>query len=255
MPNRKLVFAALVLGLMLPFATLAAEESSWKKGPVCTFGMPYLGHAVSPHETGLITSILKVIYRPEGIKLIHKELPYKRALKELAAGKIQCSLDIRDNRKGFYQGKATMAFYDLSAAHKNTMQWKGVESLEGKKVAYLHGFDIENHVPVKISTQTVYDLSSAYHMLDLGYVAFILDDNRLLKDAMYDSKVPTHDIVISWIRSFEVRPIFSKTEEGLRFRDIYERRMQKMIKSGELTEILQKNGVSKDGIKKIMNAN
>ena len=99
----------MILILVFPVVTLAAEESPWKKVPICTFGMPYIGHAVGPHQAGLITGILKAVYKPEDIKLVHKELPYKRALDELAAGKIQCSLDIKDNRKGFYQGKSTMA--------------------------------------------------------------------------------------------------------------------------------------------------
>ena len=112
-----------------------------------------------------------------------------------------------------------------------------------------------SHVPVKFSPQMVYDLSSAYHMLDRGHVKFVLGDNRLLEDAMYDSKIPTYNIVINEIKSFEIRPIFSKTEEGLLFRDIYDRRMREMIASGELATILRENGVSKSGIKKIMNAN
>jgi polar amino acid transport system substrate-binding protein len=251
----KTILLALVMGLILPCPAVAEEESPWKKVPICTFGMPYVGHAVSPHETGSITSILKAIYKPTGIKLVHKELPYKRAISELSSGKIQCSLDRADNRKEFYQGKNTIAFYDLSVAHMSKTKWDGLDSLKDKKVAYLHGFDIEKHLPVKFKPQTVYDLSSAFNMLDQGQIPFILDDKHLLEYAMYDSKAPTQNIVINKIKSFEIRPIFSRTKEGLRFRNLYDQRMKEIIASGELAEILRDNGKSTSEIKRLLKAN
>lgn len=252
---KRLIFI-LFLTLVLPAASSAVEENPWKKQRVCIFGMPYIGHAVSQRGTGLLTSILKAVYQPDKIVLRHQPLPYKRALDELAEGKIQCSLDIKDNRKGFLQAKTTMAFYDLSVAYMfKESKWEGVKSLKDQKVAYLHGFDIENYLPVKFLPQLVYDLSSAYHMLDRGHATYILGDNELLKDAMYESKLPSYDFTISKIKSFEVRPIFSNTEEGRLYRDIYDRRMKEMIATGELATIMRENGLSKSGIKRVLEAN
>lgn len=251
----KISLGILILALVIPYSALAEEDNPWKKVPVCTFGMPYIGHAVGPHESGLVTGILKAVFKPENIILAHKELPYKRALEELASGKIQCSLGIRDSRKGFYQGKTTMAFYDLSVAYKRTTEWKGVESLKGEKVSYLHGFALNKFVSVDFEPQLVYDLSSAYHMLDRGHITYILGDSKLLQDAMYESKVPSHNISITALKSYAVIPIFSKTEEGKKFRDVYDRRMKEMMASGEFAGILTEFGLSKKTIKKILDAN
>lgn len=250
-----IILRVLLLTLLLPVATQADEVNPWKKVQTCVFGMPYIGHAVGPHETGLITSILKAVYKPESINLVHKELPYKRALEELASGTIQCTLDLKDHRKGFYQGKTTMAFYDLSATYKNKTEWKGVDSLRGAKVAYLHGFDLENFISVNFEPQLVYDLSSAFHMLDRGHVDFILGDKLLLQDAMYESKVPSHDLVVSKIKSYEVRPLFSKNAAGLKFRDIYDRRMKGMMATGEFAEIVFEQGLTPKSLQRILDAN
>lgn len=256
MRTTNLFIFILFLFLALPFTSSATEDNPWKRQRVCTFGMPYIGHAVSQRETGILTSILKAVFEPEKINLRHVALPYKRALNDLAEGKIQCTLDIKDNRKGFLQAKSTMAFYDLSAAYmpKET-KWEGIQSLKDQKVAYLHGFDIENLIPITIRPQMVYDLSSAYHMLDRGHITFILDDNMLLKDAMYDSKLPSHEFTITKVKSFEVRPIFSNTEEGRQYRNIFDRRMQEMIADGELATIMRENGLSEDAVKRVLQAN
>lgn len=236
-------------------AARAQKTNPWNPRDICIFGMPTIGHAVKANGTGLITDILKEVFEPEHIDLNYVSLPYKRALEELTTGEIHCSLDVKDNRKGVLQGRATMVYYDLSVAYLRKTGWKGVESLAEQKVAYLHGFDIENFLSVKVHPQMVYDLSSAFHMLDRGHVAYVLDDGRLLEDAMYESKLSYGEFEISPIKSMEVRPIFTPTEKGRRFRDIYDRRIKEMIASGKLQEILRSNGLNKNSIEKVLKAN
>lgn len=216
--------------------------------------MPCIGDVVGEHETGLITVILAAVYTPESIEFHHVSLPYQRAVEEVVTGKIDCTLDVLP-RKGTAQASATMAFYDLSAAYLHKTGWQGVQSLKGKPVAYLHGFNLENLVPVTFSPQVVYDLSSAYHLLDRGDVAYILDDNYLLKQALHDSRLPAAGFAISRIQSFKVKPIFSDTATGRLYRDIYDRRIKEMLADGELVEIFEKHGLKKEYVDRIRQAN
>ena len=245
----------LLLALCLWSPPAAQAAGPWKSEDTCRFGMPLIGHAVKQGGTGLITDILKAVYQPEHITLTHLPLPYSRAVAAVQAGEIHCTLDIKDNHKGVLQGRATMAFYDLSAAYLRTTEFSGMDDLADKKVAYLHGFDMEPLLSVKIRPQVVYDLSSAFHMLDRDFVAYVLDDSLLLKDAMYESRLPASDFQITPIKSFEVRPIFAPTDQGRRLRDIYDRRIKEMIASGELQDILRINGIGEPTIEKIIKAN
>lgn len=245
---------------ILAFLTVSLPVSAQKKNPwaareTCIFGMPYIGHAVKQGRTGTITEILKAVYEPEDVVLEHKALPYERTLSELMTGKIHCTLDVKDNRKGVLQGKSTIAIYDLSAAYMRTTEFKGVQSLKDTRVAFLHGFAIDNFLPVKFTPQQVYDLTSAFHMLDSGHVAFVLGDTELLKTAIYESKLVSADFSITAIKSFDVRPVFAPTDEGRRFRTMYDRRMRELLDSGELEEVMRKAGTGEKGIKKVLEAN
>ena len=241
--------------LLCPPAVQAQDDNPWKAVPTCIFGMPAIGHAVKKNGTGVIIDILKAVYEAEKIPLKHVELPYKRAIEGVMSGEIHCTLDIKDNRKGVLQGTATIATYDLAAAYLRKTGFAGINDLAGKKVAYLHGFDIQAFLPVKVIPQLVYDLSSAYHMLEREHAAYILDDIALLKDAMFESKLPTVDFEMSPIESYEVRPIFAPTDAGRRFRDIYDRRMKEMFVSGEFAEIMKANGIKASNIQRVLDLN
>lgn len=246
----------LLLGalLLLPLTGLA-DDDPWATREQVVFGMPYIGHAVQPERRGLINAILKAVYEGVNIDFVHKRLPYVRALEKVKDGRIDCTLDVSQSRTGVLHGTVTMTMYDLAAAHKHTTGFQGVESLADQRVAYLHGFGIARFLSVKVKPQLVYDLSSAFHMLDRDSVAFILGDDLLLRQAMMDSNIPSGDFVITNISTMHVHPIFTKSKEGQRLRDIYDRRMTELLTNGELVQIFKAHGLSQVGINKVLRAN
>jgi len=241
--------------LVISPAPLAAGYPEWQAPKACIFGMPYIGSAVRKGNTGLITDILIRVYETEGYELVHRELPYNRAVEELLAGAIHCTLDIEDIRQDVLQSKQTIIIYDLAVAylHKNT--FKNVQSLAGKKVAYLHGYKLDSLFPVKFKSRQAYDLSSAIQMLDRGHVDYVIDDETLLKEAIFEAKLPSTEFGITYIASMKSHPIFAPTDEGRKFRDIYDRRIPKMIATGELQEIMRTHGVTEKSIEKLLKAN
>lgn len=253
---KKRVSIFCLLGFILSVLPLQAQQPDpWAERDTFIFGMPYIGHAVQPRNTGMISDILKAVFEPEDIDFAHVPHPYKRVLEELRAGTIHCSLQVKDHYKGVLQGETTLATYDLSAAYLYKTGFGGVQSLAGKKIAFLHGFGIQSFIPVTFRAQPVYDLSSAFHMLDRGHVDYVLGDGRLLRDAIDDSDLPSGEFVISGISSFEVRPIFAPTKDGRRFRAIYDRRMKELIASGKLVAIMEKHGLGKESINRVLQAN
>jgi len=247
-----ILIALLLTSLMAP---PASANGPWKSEDTCIFGMPYLGQAVKQGNTGLITDILKAVYGPERIVLHHIVIPYKRAIEGLVTGEIHCTLDFKNSHKEVLQSKSTIAFYDLSAAYLRKTGFTDVKDLADKKVGYLHGFDLKSFLPVKILPQLLYDLSSGFHMLERKHASYILGDGWLLKDAMYESKLPSCEFQITKIKSFEVCPVFAPTDAGRRYRDIYDRRMKEMIATGELQKILKAYGLSKKDIERTVKAN
>ncbi|WP_158946387.1 transporter substrate-binding domain-containing protein [Pseudodesulfovibrio cashew] len=221
----------------------------------CVFGMPYLGHAVMPGRTGLLTDILKEVFEGAHVDLDHRPMPYARALEAVKSGGVDCALDVRADGGGALPARVPLISYDLAAAYRRCTPFKDATSLAGQKVAYLNGFGLVRFLPVEVDPLLVYDLSSAYHLLDRGEVAFILGDSLLLKRAMDDSRLPIAPFVISPIRSLTVRPVFSPDKRGRRLRDLYDRRMRELLASGALLELLRQKGYDEAAIAKVVKVN
>jgi len=231
-----------------------ATGDPWTAKPVCTFGMPYIGRAVLPRQAGMLTAILQRVFEPEGVVLRHQVMPYQRALDELTKGSIQCTLSIGDDPPRSLRARHPVFLYDLAAARLTTTKWKGVSSLKGERVAYAHGFDLAAFFDVRFTPQLVYDLGSAFPLLEQGFVTYILGGRLMLEAARRNSGLHAHLCVIEPIKTLPVYPVFAPTEAGRNFRDIYDRRMRALAASGELADVLAESGLPEDRVKRLLDA-
>ena len=249
----KTLLPLLAILWLLPAGPATALDP-WKPLPTCVFGMPLMSKIVQKDQRGTINAVLKAVFEPERIRFRHVTLPYERAVAETKQGEIQCTLDVGTKLSDLRQGTHPLYFCDLSAARLQTTPWKGEASLMGKRVACPQGIGFEKLLSVKYTPHYVYSLSSAFHLLEQGLVQYALEDETLLREAMHDSKLPSHFFAIDLIRSFAVYPVFAPTEEGNRFREIYDRRMRELAASGELATILSENGQGKRCVERILKA-
>lgn len=233
------------LFLLLAFAAHPARAyDPWTAKPTVIFGMPLLGDAVGPDGTGVINAILRRVFEPEGVVYEHEVIPYSMTTEMLQMNKITCTLDIEERRTEFLHGAATVAFYDLAAARRSGDGWDGVGSIAGRRAAFLHGFAIDAVLKVDFEPQRVFHLVSAIHMLDQKIVDFVLDDQQLLEHAIRHSGLPPHYFAVSPIRSYDVKAVFVNTDEGRMYRDLFDRRMAQLKRTGQLAEILLEHGMS-----------
>ena len=254
LPNfARIPFLLLAVLWLLPAAPARALDP-WKPLPTCTFAMPLMGEAVKKDQHGMIIAVFKAVYEPAGIRFRHQNMPYDQAVAAAEQGKVHCTLDVKERKGKLVRGDHPLFFYDLASARLKTTEWKGLDSLKGKRVAYLHGLGLETFLPVKFVPHHIFDLASAFHLLDQGIVQYAMDDSRLLRYAQRDSKLPSHFFLIDPIRSFEIYPVFAPTEEGNRYREIYNRRMKEITASGDLASVLTRNGLSDERIERILKA-
>nr|WP_239057928.1 transporter substrate-binding domain-containing protein [Pseudodesulfovibrio sp. JC047] len=217
--------------------------------------MPYIGSAIQKGNSGLLTDILIRVYEPEGYELIHQEVPYTRAIKALQSGVINCTLDIETQRTDVLHGRHALAMYTMAVMSLRGTTYTGLDSLAGKKVAYLHGYDFKSLLPVRFTPRQTYDLSSAIEMLDRKTIDFVIDDRTLLKEAMDEAQLPSTKFTITPLASMKAHLIFPPTPQGRLFRNIYDRRIPEMINSGELQKIMREHQISDASIKKLLKAN
>ncbi|WP_319582486.1 transporter substrate-binding domain-containing protein [uncultured Pseudodesulfovibrio sp.] len=255
--------AALIALLMVVQTALAAPAASmdpqaadddWDGPPVCVFGMPESGFAVSGNDSGYITEVLRTALAPAGYALIHKDMPYVRARGELAKGHIQCCLSKKGAAQQATAAHSIIAACDLAVTYRLADGFSGLNDLTDQKVAHLYGYDFQQLLPVPIRPQTTYDRTSAIHMLDRRHVRYVVGEESLLKEAVLETGLPLTEFGFVRFMSMDVIPIFPPNAEGYRLRDIYDKRMTEMAKSGELAAIFRKYGLPEDRIQHILKA-
>jgi len=250
------LFALLLVTRTAPAAPSdsGVDEDYWDAAPVCVFGMPESGNAVRSNNTGYSTEVLRAALAPSGYRLVHKDMPYRRARGELAKGRIQCSLTSKDGGKRAVSARSVIAACDLSVAYMAADGFSGIRDLAHQKVAHLYGFDFQKLLPVSIRSQTTYDRTSAIHMLDRGHARYVIGEETLLREAIRETGLPLTQFGFARFMSMDVIPIFAPNAEGVRLRDIFDRRMSEMAASGELAAIFRKHGLSEGRIRHILNA-
>lgn len=249
----KILLPLLTVLWLLPAGPASALDP-WEPLPTCVFGMPLMSKIVQKDQQGAINAVLKAAFEKERIRFKHTTMPYERAVAAAEQGEVQCTLEIDGFFSDLVRGKQPIYFCNLSAARLKTTPWKGKSSLKGKRVAYPQGMGFEKILSVDFLPQHVYALSSAFHLLEQGLVQYALEDRGLLKEAIRESELPSHIFAIDPIRSFGVYLAFAPTEVGRRYREIYERRMKEMAASGELADILTRNGLGARCIEHILEA-
>ncbi|OIQ50187.1 Bacterial extracellular solute-binding protein, family 3 [Pseudodesulfovibrio hydrargyri] len=229
-----------------------AAADNWDAVPVCVFGMPEAGYAVSADDSGYVTEVLRAALAPAGYDLVYKDMPYLRARGDLAEGRIQCSLSSKGETKRAAPARSVIAACDLSVAYIAADGFSGIKDLTNQKVAHLYGFDFQQLLPVPIRPQTTYDRTSAIHMLDRGHARYVVGEESMLKDAIRETGLPLTEFGFSRFMSLDVVPVFAPNAEGYRLRDIFDKRMAEMAASGELAAIFRKYGLSEERIRHIL---
>ncbi|EGB15720.1 hypothetical protein DND132_2517 [Pseudodesulfovibrio mercurii] len=229
-----------------------APEDDWSPVPACVFGMPESGDAVRNDNTGFVTEVLRAALASAGYDLIHRDIPYRRARDELAEGRIQCTLTAKGASDAEGQARSVIAACDLTVAYVLARGFSGLHDLAGQKVAHLYGYDFQQILPVKIRPQPTYDRTSAIHMLDRGHVRYVVGEETLLKDAVRKTGLPLTEFGFARFMSMDLVPVFAPTAEGFRLRDIFDRRMREMARSGELAAIYHRNGLPEERIRHIL---
>lgn len=251
------VLAALVLTVQaaLPASAEKPVYPEWQKPRRCVFGMPYVNGVVEPNEKGVITAILKEVFDRRDMTFEHRSLPYNRVRPELRKGSIQCSLGLRGHHGMEVEGETAIAVFNLAVAYRTRDGFQGVDAMAGERVACIYGFDFQKLLPVEVLVRNGFDLTSSFHLLDRGDVRYVLDEETQMREALFETKLPTSEIGIKRIMTLEVHPIFSPDEAGREFKALYDRRMRNLAEDGKLRRIMRDNGMPEQGIDTIFKIN
>lgn len=198
----------------------------------------------APDGTGYWFELMRLVYEPLGHTLVFRTVPFPRALDEIRKGKSQIT-------PATYRGDLDDSYTELSIVMEQdsvdafitealAAEWRGVESLRGKRVVARLDYGYDRFLPAGVLYSEKPTLDGMLNMLALGRVDAVLDYEEEVNVLRRAGAVNT-----AWVTRTDVlQPVeyagFATTPEGLRAREIFRTRMAEIIRDDLLAPLMKK---------------
>ncbi|MDH4568487.1 transporter substrate-binding domain-containing protein [Pseudomonas sp. BN414] len=223
-------FLALLIGCLLLPAASADELPS---------NEIHLASEVWPEHTeadgkGLGWDILRKVYEPEGIQLKIHSVPYTRSIGLVERGEA-------DAWMGSYRNEVQSAYYprwhydadQVTALSLRSTPVPTLATLGQYRLAWIRGYDYQDYLPNLKHFKEIQRRSGILSMLELGHVDFYIDARTEVDDVLEGSAEPDKYRITPLMR-LPLYLGFADTPRGRRLADMFDRRMDALVASGEL---------------------
>jgi polar amino acid transport system substrate-binding protein len=192
--------------------------------------------------TGYYFELIKHVFSED--KLDYKIVPYARSLNMLTDRKSDVVL-------GVYEGELPDEIYSKHIIEQDQVDgaislaiaknWKGISSLEGKKVVAKIDYAFDTITDVKMHYSEKRDLTNMLKMLQNGRVDAVLDYKADITTAQENLKFTPKYVVKNAILSSPVYFVFANTVKGKALKLRFDTKVQELIESGALKQMMLKN--------------
>jgi len=217
------------------------EDTDYKTIHIVT---PEWKNQTDKDGTGIYFDIVRSIYEPVGIKMTYQFVPWKRAEQMLELKEADAMVSALRRKERLTPNYPMWMEYTAVVFRKDKIKdWKGIESLRGKKVLWMRGYDFHTTPYLKdieMKWEEIDAHATAWKMLDIGRTDFYIDAQVDIDEYITENKVNMDSYRIETIWGEKAYMSFSKTEKSKRLIQIYDKRIIELFKSGELKKIFEK---------------
>ncbi len=244
----KNIFTGLFLLSFLLMGALAGTTSA-EESKNLRIATPFWEGQTNEDGTGLFFEIVKKVYEPDGIQVSYEFVPWKRAQKMVAQGDADAMLSVwkeHADKEGQIIPKYPM-FVEYTAAlflKGKFPEWKGIESLSGKEVVWLRGYDYHTTPgikDIKFNWSEVDDYDQAWGMIDRGrvdiYVDALIDLDNYIRDHKMDMEKKYR---LEILRGENAYVAFTNTDRSKNLAQRFDERIMELYRSGELKKLYEK---------------
>lgn len=211
-----------------------------------------LAGLATPEGNGLYWDLLRAVYEPLGIAVVHNSVPLKRA-------KLMIATQYADAMLGHHRGDANNMLFPQwhYAAHtitaifpKGAIDWQGELSLQGKRAAWIRGADYQSYLTVELPFEEKNDHLGPLLMLAAKRVDLVLDDRQALEKTfrihatkLQQAGIHRADYQIEHVMQLKLYPAFADTAKGRKLAQLFDEQIPKLISSGKMRALYDKWGV------------
>ncbi|WP_323613439.1 transporter substrate-binding domain-containing protein [Pseudomonas putida] len=226
---------------------LLAMMLSFAHGALAAEGVPKQVHLVSEEwldytnadGTGVAWDVLRKVFEPAGVKVVAKSAPYSRAVGLVKRGEA-------DAWVGSYKDENDDNLYprwhfDMDHIYALGLASKPVPTLEtvGQyRLAWVRGYDYGSYLPNVKESREIQRREGILPMLEHDRVDFYIDALTEVDYVLGQTSQPerfrrTH------VAELPLYLAFARNEHGKALRELFDRRMAELVRSGELKPIFQ----------------
>jgi len=216
---------------------------------------------VNGDGTGLYVDLLNMIYAPESYKVTVTIAPFKRAAQWLMnnSGHADVMIGISSQCKlqslglsyplinPYYpiSNERTVALSKNVALPKNVgiNDWQGINSLANKNVVAIRGYDYDKILPVAMNYVEVNDHAQAWGMVAKGRADFYIDEVDAINHFKNTNSSTGIDFQLNTVLNEYTYLGFSQSKHGQHLADIYDARMEVLLKNNKISELYQRHGL------------
>jgi len=209
---------------------------------------PELENGATNEGSGIYFELLKLIYSPIGIIVKTEIAPFIRVNMLLTKNKIDASVSFYSAEVALLNGldyfktpKNPINTERLLAIFKNNSdEWNFPNSLKGKRVAWMDGYNFEKGIPVDYEYQRVTSQLQGLKLLEMGRIDYYIDNEFDIKRTIKKFNFDAQQYSMQLILEYKLYVAFSKTQKGNKLIKLFDCRMDELRESGELEKLYNK---------------
>lgn len=196
----------------------------------------------NPDGTGLCWEVFRRIYEPAGVKVEFDIMPYARATQAVQNKKADASVGVYSNEydgvlfpQWHYLQDVVLVIFKKGAV----AAWEGEKSLRGN-IGWMRGYAFDRYLRNPPAFLEVDTRKSGLKMLEAGRLDFFLDTEGELLGALEEGMIDRSAYRIETISTLNVYLAFADNERGKALLNLFDERMETLVRAGELKPIYDK---------------
>lgn len=189
---------------------------------------------------GMAWDILRAVFEPEGVKLEIRSVPYTRSIGLVQRGEVDAQVGAyRDESEGVLYPRWHYDIdhiYALGLASKPTPT---LATIGNYQLVWMRGYEYNNYLPnvrrFNEIQRTVGILSMLAHDRADFYIDALMEIDRLLSKAENPQQFKRSPLI-----NLPLYLGFANTENGRALRSLFDRRMDVLVKTGQLKPIFER---------------
>ena len=199
--------------------------------------------ATNRDGTGLYWDIIRAVYTPVGIKPKFILRSRFGSVSQVKNEKADAVLGVfQDDIKGVLFPKYPLANEILFVVFKKEKlnQWQGIESIKGKRVAWINGFHFDRYLDVPVEKNIFTARDQILRLLETDQIDFFVDTQNELEAALNNKKLDLTNLTAEILMNIDLYLAFADNAKGSKLRDIFNNRFPKLVESGEIENLFVK---------------